>query len=143
MFRQLYGHSRNYQYSTLRNSNVNYSVHKWLTAVAILSQNNPINTTQFLLSMIHFTLHTHLPFDLPNGLFLSGSQTNNLYALVSSPICATYSCLLVVLDSIILVIFGEEKRYVATRYSVFSNLLSLHPSSVHSILSLPNVRDQV
>jgi hypothetical protein len=53
---------------------------------------------------------THLRLGLPSGLFTSGFPTNNLYALFSSPICATWSANLILLDLIVLIILGEEYK---------------------------------
>jgi hypothetical protein len=39
--------------------------------------------------------------------------------------CLAY---LILLDLIIVIVVGEEYRYENPRYSVFSNVLSLHPS---------------
>jgi hypothetical protein len=52
-------------------------------------------------------LSTHLRLGLPSGLFLSGFPTNILYAFLS-PIRATCLRHLILLDLIILIMFGEE-----------------------------------
>jgi hypothetical protein len=64
--------------SILWNPKVHYRVHKGLPLVPILIQINPIHSTPFYFSTIHFT---DLCLGLPSGLFPSGLPTNILYAL--------------------------------------------------------------
>jgi hypothetical protein len=82
-------------------------------------------------------LSTHLRLGLRSGLFSSGFPTNILYAFLVSPIRATCPAHLILLDSIILIMFGEGSSYEAPHYAVSANLPSLHPSSVHSFSSAP------
>jgi hypothetical protein len=52
-------------------------------------------------------LSTHLRLGLPSGLFPSGFPTNILYVFLLSPIRATFTAYLILLDSIILTILSE------------------------------------
>jgi hypothetical protein len=53
----------------------------------------------------------------------------NLYTYLISPICATCPAYVIILDLIILIIFGEE--YTQTpHYAIVSSLLSLHHSNI-------------
>jgi hypothetical protein len=62
---------------------------------------------------------THL--GLPSGLFPSGFPTNNLYAFLLSPICATWFTHLI-LDLLILIVLSEE-------YKLWSSSLCSFPYS--------------
>jgi hypothetical protein len=59
--------------------------------------------------MIYFNItHPHLCLDLPSGPFPSGFPTNILYAFFISPLRATSTIHLILLDLIILIRFREE-----------------------------------
>jgi hypothetical protein len=62
-----------------------------------------------LLSLWHILiLSTHQRSCLPSGLFLSCFPTNILHAFIFSPIRDSFPSHLILLDLIILIIFGEE-----------------------------------
>jgi hypothetical protein len=79
-------------------------------------------------------LSSHLCPGLPCGLYPSGFPTKIIYEFLLSPIRATCP---VHLDLIILIIFGEEYKLWSSSLCSFSNLLSLHPSSVQIFSSAP------
>jgi hypothetical protein len=76
-------------------------------------------------------LSSHLRLGLPSGLFFSLLSHQNPICILFSPMRATCPAHLTLLDFIILIILREHPHY-----AVFSNLLSLHPSSVQ-IFYLP------
>jgi hypothetical protein len=94
--------------SILLNPKINYRVHKSPPLVPILSHINPIHTIPSYLS--NLILSTHLRQGLPSGLLPSGFSTNILYAIVFSPIRATWPTHLILLDFIVLIIIGEEYK---------------------------------
>jgi hypothetical protein len=91
----------------LRNPKVHHRVYKSPPLVPILSQFDPVPTIPSYLSKI---LSTHLRLGIPSGLFPSGFPTNILYAFLVSPIRATRPAHLILLNLIILIMFGEEYK---------------------------------
>jgi hypothetical protein len=61
-------------------------------------------------SKIYFVLSTHLRLGLPSGLFPFGFPTDILYAFLFS-ICVTCLDYLILIDLIILIMFGEEYNF--------------------------------
>jgi hypothetical protein len=94
--------------SIVWNSMVHYRVHKSPPLVPILSQKNPILTIPSCHSKIHFNIVHPPTLWSPNGLILYGIPANILYAFLVSPIRATSPTHLILHDTIILIILGEE-----------------------------------
>jgi len=82
----------------LWNPKAQYLIHKWSTPVPILSHSVPsipLHPTSWILILI---LSSHLRLGLPSGLFPSGFPTKTLYTPLFSPIRATCSAHLILLD---------------------------------------------
>ena len=76
-------------------------------------------------------LSSHLRLGLPSGLFLSGFSIKTLYTTLLSPIHATFTTHLILLD--LITIFGEQYR------SISPSLCSFLHSPVILPLSDPNI----
>jgi hypothetical protein len=79
---------------------------------------------------------------------LAGFQTKTCHALIITPMPATCPACLILLDLIILLISGDEYKYEAPQYVIFSTvlllpLLNTSFSNVINLRSSFNVRDSV
>jgi hypothetical protein len=93
--------------SILWNPKVHHRVHKSPPLAPILRQIDPVHPVSLRSILI---LSTHLRLRLPSGLFPSGLPTNNLYALLFSPIRPACPAHLILLDLIIVIMFREEYK---------------------------------
>jgi hypothetical protein len=118
--------------SNLWNPTVHLLVHKSSPLVPILSQIDPVHITPPYFSKIHFNIIHHLRFGLPSDLFPYGFPTNTPYAILIAPFvlhALTISPPPPLLDQSKLYL-AKSASYETPHHAVFSNLPSLHLSSV-------------
>ena len=94
----------------LWNPKVHHRIHKRSPSVPILSQLDPVHTPHPTFWISILILSSHLRLDLPSGLFPSGFPTKTLYTPLLSPIRATCTAHLILLDLITRTILGEAYR---------------------------------
>jgi hypothetical protein len=105
--------------NTLWNLKVHYHAHKSPPLAPILSQINPVHTIPSYLRPA-LILSTDLHLGLPSGLFPYGFPVSVLYAFLLPPITATCPAHLILLDLIIVIIFGEEHDLWTQVYVIFT-----------------------
>ena len=93
-----------------RNPKVHYRTHKRPPPFSILRHPNPVHYPHPSSWRSILILFTHLRLGLPSGLFPSGFPSKTLYTPLSSPIRATCTAHLIVLDFITRKILGEEYK---------------------------------
>ena len=116
----------------LLNPKVHFRIHKRPPHVPILSQLDPFHAPTPTSWRPIVILSSHLRLGLPSGLLLSGFSTKTLYTPLLSPVRATYTAHLILLDLITRTILGEK-------YRSSSLLCSFLHSPVTSSLLGPNI----
>jgi hypothetical protein len=108
-------------------------VEYWSLFRAWLLQSTTAHTFNLRSILIFFS---HLCLDLPGGLSPSDFRSNILYVFLTSPLRATTSVFLNLLNFIVLQIFGEWAYRLSSLLCHFSNLLLLPLSEVKILFSV-------
>jgi hypothetical protein len=97
------------------NLKIHYRVHKSPPMDLILSQSNPVRPNDSYLPKVHLSVIPHLRLGLPIGLLPSWLPTKN--PINTSPLSMRVTCPghLILLDLIILTIFGEFEELCASK----------------------------
>jgi hypothetical protein len=109
----------------LGNPKVHYQVYKCPPTDPILSQIDPAHPPHLTSWKSILILSSHLRLGLPSGLFPSGFPTKTLYTPLLSPIRATRPTPLILHDSIIRTILGEEYRSLSSSLCSFCSFILL------------------
>ena len=94
----------------LWNPKVHYHIHKCPPPVPVLSLINPVNAPHPTSWRSTLILSSHLRLGLPSGFFPSGLPTKTLHTPLLSPIRATCSAHLILLNLITWRTLGEQYR---------------------------------
>ena len=115
------------------NPTSHYCVHHSPATVCLLSYINPFHYSPFCLFKVHINIILPSTSGFSKWFFPSGLHTKTLYTSLVSPIPATWSAHLILLDLITRIIFGEQYR------SLSSSLCSFYHFPVILSFLSPNI----